>query len=80
VRNALLVRLLDDAEDLDLLLDLGGEYTYRMRRPSIQGGKVFAPGVQSFLQFAPQSPWEALAEAEFNSLIARIRILDAEED
>jgi hypothetical protein len=80
VRNALLVRLLDEADDFDLLLDLGGAFKYRMRRPSVQGGKVFAAGVQSFIQFVPQSPWEALAEAEFNSLTARIRILDAEED
>lgn len=80
VRNDLLVRLLDEAEDFDLLLDLGEGYKYRMRRPAIQGGKVFAPGVQSFIQFVPQTPWEALAEAEFNSLTARIRILDAEED
>jgi hypothetical protein len=78
VRNALMVRLLDEAEDLDLLIDLGGEYKYRMRRPGIQGGKVFAPGVQSFIQFVPQSPWETVAEAEFNSLIGRIRILDEE--
>ncbi len=80
VRNALMVRLLDEAEDLDLLIDLGGEYKYRMRRPAIQGGKVFAPGVQSFIQFVPQSPWEPVAAAEFNSLIARIRILDGEGD
>ena len=80
VRNALLVRLLDEADDFDLLLDLGGAFRYRMRRPAIQGGKVFAAGVKSFIQFVPQSPWEVLAEEEFNSLIARIRILDAEED
>jgi hypothetical protein len=80
VGNELLVRLLDESEDLDLLLDLGGEFKYRMRRPGIQGGKVFSPGVQSFIQFAPQTPWEQLSEEQFSSLTSRIRILDGTVD
>jgi hypothetical protein len=75
-----LVRLLDESEDFDLLLDLGGEFKYRMRRPGIQGGKVFSPGVQSFIQFAPQTPWEQLSEEQFSSLTSRIRILDGTVD
>lgn len=80
VGNELMVRLLDESEDLDLLLDLGGEFKYRMRRPGIQGGKVFSPGVQSFIQFAPQTPWEQLSEEQFSSLTSRIRILDGTVD
>jgi hypothetical protein len=80
VGNELLVRLLDESEDFDLLLDLGGEFKYRMRRPGIQGGKVFSPGVQSFIQFAPQTPWEQLSEEQFSSLTSRIRILDGTVD
>lgn len=80
VQNELMVRLLDESEDLDVLLDLGGEFKYRMRRPVIQGGKVFSPGVQSFIVFAPQTPWEQLAEEEFSSLMNRIRILNGTED
>ena len=75
VRNALLVQLLDEGDDVDLMLDLGGEFKYRMGRPEIQGGKVFAPGVKSFIQFRPRQPWEQVPEAEFNSLMSRARIL-----
>jgi hypothetical protein len=75
VRNALLVRLLDEGDDVDLLLDLGGEFKYRLRRPDIQGGKVFTPGIKSFIQFRPRQPWVQVPEAEFNSLMSRVRIL-----
>jgi len=75
VRNALLVRLLDEGDDVDLLLDLGGEFKYRLRRPDIQGGKVFTPGIKSFIQFRPRQPWMQVPEAEFNSLMSRVRIL-----
>jgi hypothetical protein len=73
VGNADMVRLLDEGEEVDVLLDLGGEFKYRLRHPAIQGGKVFAPGVKSFIQFFPQVPWEPLAEPDFNALAARVR-------
>ncbi len=76
--NALMVELLEAGQELDLLLDLGGEFKYRLPAPSIQGGKVFAPGVKSFVQFIPQAPWEPMAEADFNCLMSRIRILSDE--
>lgn len=76
--NALIVELLDEDHDLDLLLDLGGEFKYRLRAPGIHGGKVFAPGVKSFVQFVPRSPWEPVTEADFNSLVSRVRILSDE--
>jgi len=79
VSNALMVELLDEGHELDLLLDLGGEFKYRLRGPGIQGGKVFTPGVKSFIQFVPQSPWEQVSEADFNSLMSRVRILDGQE-
>lgn len=79
VMNALMVDLLDQGHELDLLLDLGGEFKYRLRGPGIQGGKVFTPGVKSFIQFVPQSPWEQVPEADFNSLMSRVRILDGQE-
>jgi hypothetical protein len=75
VMNALVVELLDEGHELDLLLDLGGEFKYRLRGPGIQGGKVFTPGVKSFIQFVPQSPWEQVLEDDFNSLMSRVRIL-----
>jgi hypothetical protein len=75
VRNAQLVQLLDEGDDVDLLLDLGGEFKYRLGRPEIQGGKVFTPGIKSFIQFRPRQPWEQVPEAEFSSLMSRVRIL-----
>jgi hypothetical protein len=78
VRNLLLVQLLDAEEDPDLLLDLGGEFKYRLARPEIRGGKVFTPGIKSFIQFMPRQPWEPIPEAEFNSLMSRVRILSDE--
>jgi len=75
--NALVVELLEEGYELDLLLDFGGEFKFRLPAPAIQGGKVFAPGVKSFVQFVPRSPWKPVAEADFNSLMTRIRILSA---
>lgn len=76
--NALIVELLEEGYELDLLLDFGGEFKFRLRAPAIQGGKVFAPGVKSFVQFVPRSPWEPVGEIDFNSLMTRIQILSAE--
>jgi hypothetical protein len=73
--NALMVELLDEGRELDLLLDFGGEFKFRLPAPAIQGGKVFAPGVKSFVQFVPQAPWEQVPEADFNYLMSRLRIL-----
>ncbi len=78
VRNALLVELLDGDEELDLVLDLGGEFKYRLRHPDIQGGKVFTPGVKSFIQFLPRQPWEPVPETDFTILMSRVRILSDE--
>jgi hypothetical protein len=75
LHTALLVRLLDENEDLDLLLDLGEEFKYRMRQPKIQGGKVFNPGTSAFIQFLPSTPWEQVPEDDFNFLMSRVRIL-----
>jgi hypothetical protein len=77
-RNALLVQLLEENDDLDLLLDLGGEFKYRLKQPKIQGGKVFTPGVKSFIQFLPRQPWEPLSEPDFTVLMSRVRILSDE--
>ncbi len=75
VANILLVELLDDSDDLDLLLDFGEEFKYRLKAPNLQGGKVFAPGVKSVLQFIPQTPWQQIPPAEFETLCSRLQIL-----
>lgn len=73
IPNERLVRLLDDGEEIDLFLDLGEGFRYRMRGPRIQGGKVFAPGVRSFILITPVEPWEEVAEADFSARMARLR-------
>jgi hypothetical protein len=75
VRNVLMVELLDDSDNLDLLLDFGEEFKYRLKEPSLQGGKVFSPNVKSVLQFTPQTAWQQIPPAEFENLLSRLRIL-----
>ena len=74
VRNVLMVELLDDRDNLDLLLDFGEEFKYRLKEPILQGGKVFAPDVKSVLQFTPQNPWQQIPPAEFENLLSRLQI------
>jgi len=73
--NILLVELLDESDDLDLLLDFGEEFKYMLKSPNLQGGKVFAPGVKSVLQFSPRIPWQQIPQAEFEALWSRLQIL-----
>ena len=75
VRNALLVELLEENEDLDLILDLGGEFKYRLPTPKINAGKVFAADVTSSLTFSPTTPWHQIPEPEFDALISHLKIL-----
>jgi hypothetical protein len=75
VANILLIELLDDSDDLDLLLDFGEEFKFSLKAPNLQGGKVFAPGVKSVLQFTPQTPWQQIPPAEFETLCSRLQIL-----
>jgi len=75
IRNILLVELLEDYDDLDIILDLGDEYKYRLVKPDLQSGKFFSPHAKSSLQFRPSAPWEQISQADFESLISRLRVL-----
>ena len=77
LRNILLVELLEDYDDLELVLDLGDEFKYRLIKPELQSGKFFSPKAKSTLQFRPSGPWEPVPQAEFEKLIAGLTILDA---
>ena len=79
VRNILMVELLDESDDLDLLLDFGGEFKYLLKVPNLQAGKVFSPEVKSVLQFTPQSPWQQIPQDQFGTLLSRLRILSMKE-
>jgi hypothetical protein len=75
--NIFLVELLEDHDDLELVIDLGDEFKYRLTKPELQSGKFFSPGAKSTLKFRPSAPWEQISEADFEKLIARLTILDA---
>lgn len=75
VQNMLLVELLEENDDLDLILDLGENFKYLMKKPNITTGKVFTPNVKSHLQFDPVSPWEQISESEFAKLTNSFKLL-----
>ncbi len=75
VQNILLVELLEDSDDLDLILDLGDEFKYRLHNPELQSGKFFAPDAKSSLQFRPTTPWVQFTGADFEKLMSRLDIL-----
>lgn len=76
VSNLLVVELLEDNDELDILLDLGGDFKYRLVQPRISGGKVFAADTKSTLQFSPIEPWTALSVKEFESQLAALKRID----
>ena len=75
VRNILLVELLEENDDLDLILDFGGEFKYRLATPKINAGKVFAADVTSSLTFSPIAPWHQIPEPEFEALLNQLKVL-----
>lgn len=76
LRNILLVELLEDHDDLELILDLGDEFKYRLIKPELQSGKFFSPDAKSTVQFRPSAPWEPIAQADFDKIMSRLTILD----
>ena len=75
VLNLLLVELLEDSDDLDLILDLGDEFKYRLRKPHLQSGKFFSPDAKSSLQFRASTPWVQIPVADFESLKSRFKFI-----
>ena len=75
IRNLEMVELLEDYDDLDLILDLGDEFKYRLKKPELQSGKFFIPDAKSTLHFRPSAPWEQIPQAEFEGLISRFKLI-----
>jgi len=75
IRNILMIELLEDSDDLDLLLDFGGEFKFLLKEPTLQSGKVFSPDARSVLLFIPQTPWQQIPPTEFDDLMSRLRLL-----
>ena len=76
VQNILLVELLENTDDLDLILDLGDEFKYRLSKPWFQSGKFFSAGTRSSLHFRPSSPWQQISRADFEQLICALEFID----
>ena len=75
VRNILMVKLLEDSDDLDLLLDFGEEFKFLLKVPNLQVGKVFSQDVKSTLQFTPKIPWHQILQTEFGDILSKLHIL-----
>ena len=75
IRNTLMVELLEDYDDLDLILDLGDEFKYRLKKPALRSGKFFAPNAKSTLHFRPAAPWEQIPQAHYENLISRLKVI-----
>lgn len=75
VNNALMVALLEDEESLDLLMDLGPGFRYRLPRPILQAGKVFEPRTWSIVHFAPSQDLVPLTDPDYERATARLTVL-----
>jgi hypothetical protein len=78
VLNLLVVELLEDSDELDILLDLGGDFKYRLAKPRISAGKVFAADVKSTLQFSPVEPWVLVSVEAFQAQLDALKRIDHE--
>ena len=76
--NLLVVQLLEESDELDLLVDLGGEFKYRIANPDIKSGKFFSPNARSTLRFAPTRPWQQIPVDAYQREISKLVILDGE--
>ena len=72
-----MVNLMDETEALDLLIDLGGAFKYRLSAPELHSGKVFSPAVRSMMRFFPSQPWEALEQKDFETAVEALTVIDA---
>jgi hypothetical protein len=74
--NLLLVELLEDYDEIDLLLDLGDEFKYLLKVPTISAGKVFSPDVKSLIHFRAQSPVQKLIGSDFLLIRSKLSLID----
>ncbi len=74
-RAYFMVELFQEHDEIDLILDLGDEFKYRLPNPRLSAGKIFSPDVAVFIQFSPTRPWEQIPEKEFAALKDRMAVL-----
>lgn len=80
VHNTLMVALLEEEESLDLILDLGLGFRYRIPQPRLQAGKVFEPRTRSIMHFAPSAGLVPLADADYEALLSTVTLLSPEDE
>lgn len=66
--NLELVELLEDHDEIDMLLDLGGDFKYLLKTPTLRAGKLFAPDVKAKIQYIANGPLEKLSQEEFGDI------------
>ncbi len=76
VTNVLIVELLEDEDEMDLLVDLGDQFKFLLKAPSIRAAKAFSPDVKSVLQFFAQGPLQRLATRDYLDLRSQLTLID----
>jgi hypothetical protein len=76
VKNMMVVKLLEDNDDLHILLDLGEEFKYYVEHPELQAGKVFSPHVKAVVKFNPKKPWKQLSKEEFEVFLGGLTFVE----
>ena len=75
VRPYYMVQLMGENDAIDLILDLGGEFKYRLPRPTLRSGKVFSPDVKAVLQFSPTVPWAPLSQKTYGEMKRKLAFI-----
>jgi hypothetical protein len=76
VKNLMVVKLLEDDDDLHLLIDLGEEFKYLMEYPQLQAGKVFSPHIKAVVKFSPNKQWKQMSKEEFEQKIDGLQFIE----
>lgn len=74
--NVLIVELLEDHDDIDILVDLGNEFYYLLKVPSIMAGKVFSPDVKSLIHFIAKGPVQKLSSTEYMQIRSQVSLVE----
>jgi hypothetical protein len=77
VNSLAVIELLEASDDLDVLLDLGEGFKYRLNAPILSGGKIFTPGVKSSMVFIPSQPWDSLSEKDYCTTVESLTLITA---
>ncbi len=65
VHNVSLVNLLENYQEFDIVMNMGEGFCFYLRRPVINAGKIFTPGVKSILRFTPGDSFDSISDEKF---------------